>query len=118
LTPNRRHPMDLTTLTERAMEIKTRFAEREQSSHGRAWTKEEVMQGFVVDIGDLMKLVMAKSGLRDLPDLDQKLAHELSDCLWSILVLSRLYGLDLEQEFLKTMAQIEASLPSKPQKKV
>jgi len=99
--------MELTTLTERAMEIRRRFGEFERAKHGREWTKEELMQGFVVDVGDLMKLVMAKSGARHVDDVDQKLAHELSDCLWCVLVLARLYEVDLEKEFMKTMDEVD-----------
>ena len=68
------------------------------------------MQGFVVDVGDLMKLVMAKNGARPVEDLERKLAHELSDCLWSVLVLARLYDVDLEKAFLATMTDIEVKL--------
>ena len=69
------------------------------------------MQGFVVDVGDLMKLVMAKAGARRVDgDVDAKLAHELSDCLWSVLVLARLYEVDLQSEFLKTMGALEKKL--------
>jgi NTP pyrophosphatase (non-canonical NTP hydrolase) len=68
------------------------------------------MQGFVVDVGDLMNLVMAKAGARRVDDADAKLAHELSDCLWSVLVLANLYGVDLEREFLATMTEIERKL--------
>src|SRR5687768_9523599 len=57
-------PMHTPQLTERAMEIRRRFAEFEKARHGRTWTREEIMQGFVVDVGDLMKLVMAKAGAR------------------------------------------------------
>ena len=76
----------------------------------RAWTREEVMQGFVGDVGDLMKLVMAKAGTRPIADVDKKLAHELSDCLWSVLVLAKLYEVDLENEFLATMDGLEKKL--------
>ena len=89
------------------MQIRQCFAAYEQRRTGRTWTREEIMQGFVVDVGDLMKLVMAKAGARRVDDMDAKLAHELSDCLWSILVLAKLYEVDLEQEFLKTMAELE-----------
>jgi NTP pyrophosphatase (non-canonical NTP hydrolase) len=99
--------MDLSQLTERAMQIRQGFAAYEQRRTGRTWTREEIMQGFVVDVGDLMKLVMAKAGSRRVDDVDAKLAHELSDCLWSILVLAKLYDVDLEREFLKTMAELE-----------
>lgn len=100
--------MELFELTERAMEIRRRLAGRERGAAGREWTREEIMQGFVVDVGDLMKLVMVKAGVRPGADVDSKLAHELSDCLWSVLVLSRLYGVDLEREFLNTMTSLEA----------
>jgi NTP pyrophosphatase (non-canonical NTP hydrolase) len=105
--------MDLKQLTDRAMEIRRRFADLEKGRSGREWTREELMQGFVGDVGDLMKLVMAKAGSREIDDVDQKLAHELSDCLWSILVLYRMYGLEPEQEFLKTMAQLESDLAAR-----
>lgn len=89
------------------MEIRQCFAAYEQRRTGRTWTREEIMQGFVVDVGDLMKLVMAKAGARRVDDVDAKLAHELSDCLWSILVLAKLYDVDLAKEFLKTMDELE-----------
>ena len=105
--------MDIKALTDRAMEIRGRYAELEKARSGREWTREELMQGFVVDVGDLMKLVMAKNGSRHVADVDRKLAHELSDCLWCVLVLHRLYGLDPQTEFLKTMDELEASISRK-----
>ena len=102
--------MDLAQLSARALEIREQFAMKERVHGGRPWTREEVMQGFVGDVGDLMKLVMAKSGIRAVSDADNKLAHELSDCLWSVLVLARLYNVDLEREFLRTMDGIEQKL--------
>lgn len=105
--------MELAQLSARALEIRERFAATERGQAGRPWTREEVMQGFVGDVGDLMKLVMAKSGIRSIPDTDHKLAHELSDCLWSVLVLARLYDVDLEKEFLRTMDEIERKLAAR-----
>ena len=92
------------------MQIRRAFAGQEIHRTGRAWTREEIMQGFVGDVGDLMKLVMAKAGARRVEDTDAKLAHELSDCLWSVLVLARLYDVDLEKEFLATMADLRRTL--------
>jgi NTP pyrophosphatase (non-canonical NTP hydrolase) len=99
--------MDFAKISERALQVRQNFAAYEQRRTGRTWTREEIMQGFVVDVGDLMKLVMAKAGSRHVADVDQKLAHELSDCLWSILVLAKAYDIDLEKEFLKTMDELE-----------
>ena len=102
--------MELAQLTARALEVQRRFNETAVARGGRPWTREEVMQGFVGDVGDLMKLVMAKSGARPAADLDRQLAHELADCLWSVLVLAEHYGVDLAKEFPATMAGIEAKL--------
>ena len=102
--------MELAQLTERALQVRQRFNETAAARGGRPWTREELMQGFVVDVGDLMQLVMAKAGARPVADVDRKLAHELSDCLWSVLVLAKEYGVDLEQEFPATMDGIEAKL--------
>ena len=103
----------LSSLSERAMELRQRFADAAAAAGNPAWTREQVMQGFVADVGDLMKLVMAKAGVRRVEDVDQKLGHELADCLWSVLVLSRLYGVNLETEFLKTMDELELRLTAK-----
>jgi NTP pyrophosphatase (non-canonical NTP hydrolase) len=102
--------MQLAQLSARALQINQAFAAHAAREGGRPWTREEVMQGFVGDVGDLMKLVMAKAGARPIADVDRKLAHELSDCLWSVLVLAKLYDVNLEKEFLATMSEIEAKL--------
>jgi NTP pyrophosphatase (non-canonical NTP hydrolase) len=107
--------MDIALLTARAMQIRARFAEFENRQFRREWTREEIMQGFVVDVGDLMKLVMAKSGVRQVQDVDQKLGHELSDCLWCVLVLSKMYGVEIEQEFMKTMDGLDRWITEKMQ---
>ncbi len=99
--------MELGDLTQRAIEIREQYAELEKTRHGRAWTREEIALGFVGDVGDLVKLVMAQSGIRDIADAEGKLAHELADCLWCILVLSKMYDVDLEQAFLRTMDDLE-----------
>jgi NTP pyrophosphatase (non-canonical NTP hydrolase) len=94
------------------MELRARLSAKETQQAGRPWTREEVAQGFVGDVGDLMKLVMVKQGLRATKDgVDEQLAHELSDCLWSVLVLAELYHIDLEAAFLRTTSEIEAQLP-------
>jgi NTP pyrophosphatase (non-canonical NTP hydrolase) len=99
--------MDLDTLIQRAVNVRQGYAELERKRYGRSWTNEEVVLGFVGDVGNLAKLVMAMGGMRSIPDARQQLAHELVDCLWSVLVLSHLYDVELEQAFLQTMDQLE-----------
>ena len=105
--------MELCTLIHRAVEIQQQYARLEQKNYGRSWTVQEVTLGLVGDVGDLAKLVMAVEGMRQIPDAEQKLAHELADCLWSVIVLSQACGVDLEQAFLRTMDELEKDIVSR-----
>jgi NTP pyrophosphatase (non-canonical NTP hydrolase) len=99
--------MDFKKVTERAMEIRDMYDAYEMREVGKVWNRAQIMEGFVGDVGDLMKIVMAKEGLRAMDEVDEKLAHELADCLWCVLVLSHKYGIDIEKEFMKTMDFLE-----------
>jgi NTP pyrophosphatase (non-canonical NTP hydrolase) len=105
--------MEFAEMIQRAMDLRNRYAELERATFGRHWNREEVALGFVGDVGDLMKLVLAKGGVRDIPDAGDRLAHELADCLWSVLVLSQLYGVDLERAFLQTVDELEWHIASR-----
>ena len=102
--------MDFDQMQERARAVRTRYAEVEAATYGRSWTTEEVMLGFLGDVGDLAKLVQGKAGVRPRPDLDEALAHELADCLWSVLTLADAYNVDLEGSFTATMDELEGIL--------
>lgn len=99
--------MTFQEVLKRALEVRAKYSELEKNKYGKEWTREQIMQGFVGDVGDLMKLTMAKQGVRAIEDADEKIAHELADCLWSVLVLSEKYGVDLEQAFIKTMESLD-----------
>lgn len=53
--------MQLQELMRCATSIRAQYGEVERSRYGRSWTNEEIMLGFVGDVGDLAKLVMAQS---------------------------------------------------------
>jgi NTP pyrophosphatase (non-canonical NTP hydrolase) len=99
--------MEFSNLIQRALAIRSQYEEFEQKHFGAAWTSEELALGLVGDVGDLAKLVMAQSGRRSIPDADSKLAHELADCLWSVIVLAHVHHIDLEQAFIQTMKELE-----------
>ena len=90
-------------LEESALELNALYEELEINLYGRAWTTEELALGFVGDIGDLAKLIQANAGIRNIDDFKSKLGHELSDCLWSVIVLANKCGIDLEAEFSKNI---------------
>ena len=98
-------------LTQHALKVRDSYRALNEADGHKAWETADYMAGFVGDVGDLSKLVMAKSGLRrGVLDVDSALAHELSDCLWSVLVIADELGIDLEQSFLKTMNDLEQKI--------
>ena len=102
--------MEFQKIIDRAINIRRQYEEKEKQQYGSSWTSEEIALGFVGDVGDLAKLIMAENGRRNITNSKEKLEHELSDCLWSVIVLSRLYDIDLERSFMKTMAELEKHL--------
>jgi len=104
--------MEFKELVHRAMTLRKLYAELEEKRYGRSWSDEEIALGFVGDVGDLMKLVMAQNGVRDISGAKEKLAHELADCLWSVLVLAQRYDIDLENIFFETMDELEKHIIS------
>ncbi|MBP6507880.1 MAG: hypothetical protein KA257_09985 [Opitutaceae bacterium] len=107
--------MSLATLSARALQIRALYDQQALRNCGRPWTPAEFAQGLAGDVGDLMKLAMAKQGLRPAENVDARLAHELADCLWSVLVLADCYGLNLETAFTRTMDELEQKLTPPPQ---
>lgn len=95
---------DLTAL---ALAVRDKYSELQKVDGHKQWSVQDRTAGFVGDVGDLSKLVMAKHGVRRGPkDIDAALAHELSDCLWSVIVIADELGVDLEQAFVKTMNEL------------
>jgi NTP pyrophosphatase (non-canonical NTP hydrolase) len=102
--------MEFNKIIERALDIRKKYTTFEKEKYGKEWTRENLVQGLVGDVGDLVKLTMAKEGVRDVDGVDEKLAHELSDCLWSICVIADKYNVDLEKSFTKEMDYLEEKL--------
>ena len=103
---------DLQQLQQRAEEIRQKYTELNSKTGHDAWGAKEYAMGFAGDLGDLLKLVMAKENLRHIDDVDAKLAHELGDCLWALLVIAGRYNIDLEKAFLKTMNELDERIRS------
>ena len=99
--------MEFSEIIDKAKEVRNMYSQLEKEKYGKNWGTTQLMQGFVGDVGDLSKLITAKDGLRDIDEVDEKLEHELADCLWAILVLANEYDIDIEKSFLKTMDELK-----------
>lgn len=102
--------MTFQQIIQKALEVRQKYSKFEKEKYGREWTPQELMSGLVGDVGDLSKLVQAKSGMRDIENVDEKLKHELADCLWSIIVIADKYDINLEEVFDKNMSEIEEKI--------
>lgn len=100
--------MNFSDMGKSALELNELYEQFETKRYGRIWTTEELMLGFVGDVGDLAKLIQADAGVRAIENYKSKLGHELSDCLWSIIVLADKCGIDLEAEFVRNTREIGA----------
>ncbi|RZJ38683.1 MAG: nucleotide pyrophosphohydrolase [Chryseobacterium sp.] len=94
-------------LLHEAVRVREKYNKLNERDNGAAWDGDKLMAGFMGDVGDLSKIIMAKSGYRAMDNIDEKLRHELSDCLWSVLVLADYYNIDLEKQFVKSMDELE-----------
>jgi NTP pyrophosphatase (non-canonical NTP hydrolase) len=98
--------MNFSDLEQAALRLNELYEQLEVKRWGRIWTIQELALGFMGDVGDLAKLVQAHAGVRTIEDHHSKLGHELSDCLWSIMVLAHKCGVDLEAEFVRNTREI------------
>ncbi|MGY1410986.1 MULTISPECIES: nucleotide pyrophosphohydrolase [unclassified Luteimonas] len=98
--------MKFSELGKSALRLNDLYEQLEIKKYGRVWTTAELALGFVGDVGDLAKLIQADAGIRDIDDCKAKLGHELSDCLWSIIVLANKCGIDLEAEFVRNTREL------------
>ena len=105
--------MEFQAIIDRALGIRRLCEEKEKQLYGSPWTSEEIALGFVGDVGDLAKLISAENGRRNIANSREKLGHELADCLWSVIVLSKIHGIDLEKSFTSTMDELEKHLSEK-----
>ena len=102
--------MPLEDIIARARHVRSLYENYEREHYGREWSTAEIALGLIGDIGDLAKLIQAHLGIRGKLSeqvLKAKLAHELADCLWSILVLSDKLQINLEDAFVVTMDELE-----------
>ena len=102
--------MHLEDIIARARHIRSLYEDYERETYGREWSTAEIVLGLMGDLGDLAKLIQAHLGIRGTlskQEIEAELAHELADCLWSVLVLSDKLQINLGDAFVATMDELE-----------
>lgn len=103
--------MELSESLQRVKKIKQAYNVLNRVEGYKTWSANEYLQAFQGDVGDLAKLVLARRGYTfSQKDVETKLARELADCLWSILVLADELNVDIEYELQKTLNRLEEKI--------
>lgn len=102
--------MNIEELTQKMLYVKKLYTNFENKKLYKNWTTEETYQGLVSDVGDLGRLVLAKEGFREMPDIEEKLQYELAEILYATLFLANSYNIDLTKAFLDEMSRLEQNL--------
>jgi NTP pyrophosphatase (non-canonical NTP hydrolase) len=99
-------------LRDLALKVREEFEDFESQKYGRSWDLKDLIMGLQVDVGDLVRLVQEKDGIRPerSEELQDKIAHELSDILWVVFVLSSKLHVDMQKSFVENMAELQEFL--------
>lgn len=99
--------MTLQELQEKIKSIKQKYHTLNRIEGYKTWGAGEYLHGLQGDVGDLGKLYLAKKGFAfSQKDLDRKIAQELADILWDVLVLADELDVDLEDQIEKTLNKL------------
>jgi len=102
--------MELQKLIHRAMDLRNQYEKKEKQLYGLPSTDEDIVEGFLGDVNNLVKLVKAGHGKGAIAKSTEKFGPQLSHCLWSVIVLAKMHDVDLEQSFMETMDKLENHL--------
>ena len=102
--------MDFQKITHRAMDLRKQYEKKEINLYGSPTTSLELAEGFAGDVNNLVKLVMAERGQREIANSKEKLDAQLAHCLWSVIVLAQVHQVDLENSYMEAMDRLENHL--------
>jgi NTP pyrophosphatase (non-canonical NTP hydrolase) len=102
--------MELQKLINRAMDLRHQYEKKETQLYGSPSTDEDIAQGFLGDVNNLLKLIQAQHGKGQTANSTEKLGSQLAHCLWSVIVLSKMHNVDVEQAFMEAMDRLENHL--------
>ena len=102
--------MEFQKLIHRAMDLRRQYEIKETELYGSPYTSQEIAQSFAGDVNNLVKLILAEHGERQIANSKEKLEAQLAHSLWSVIVLSKIHKVDLETAFMEAMDRLETHL--------
>lgn len=110
--------MDFEEFLKQSRKIREEYTQLNRAKGQREWSFVQRTEALAGDIGDLMKMVMAKAGYREFPELEKNLRHELIDCLWAVFSISDELGVRLEDEVGPWMKEMHERITKEKQRVV
>ena len=92
------------------MDLRRQYEINETNLYGSPSTSVNIAEGFAGDVNNLVKLVMAEQGQRQIANSKEKLDAQLAHCLWSVVVLANMHNVNLENSFMEAMDRLENHL--------
>ena len=102
--------MEFQKIIHRAMDLRRQYEIKETNLYGSPSTSVNIAEGFAGDVNNLVKLVMAEHGQREIANSKEKLDAQLAHCLWSVVVLANMHNVNLENSFMEAMDRLENHL--------
>ena len=102
--------MEFQKIIHRAMDLRRQYEIKEKNLYGSPSTSVNIAEGFAGDVNNLVKLVMAEHGQRQIANSTEKLDAQLAHCLWSVVVLANMHNVNLENSFMEAMDRLENHL--------
>jgi NTP pyrophosphatase (non-canonical NTP hydrolase) len=102
--------MEFQKIIHRALDLRRQYELKETDLYGSPATSVEISQGFAGDVNNLVKLVMAEHGQREIANSKEKLEAQLAHCLWSVVILAQMHNVNLENSFMEAMDRLENHL--------
>ena len=102
--------MEFQKIIHRAMDLRRQYEIKETNLYGSPSTSVNIAEGFAGDVNNLVKLVMAEHGQRQIANSKEKLDAQLAHCLWSVVVLANMHNVNLEHAFMEAMDRLENHL--------
>lgn len=102
--------MELQKIIHRAMDLRRQYEVKETNLYGEPSTSLDIAEGFARDAGNLLKLLEAEQGKREIANIKEKFEAHLAHCLWSVVVLAQKHDVNLETAFMEAMDRLENHL--------
>jgi NTP pyrophosphatase (non-canonical NTP hydrolase) len=102
--------MEFQKIIHRAMDLRRQYEIKETNLYGSPSTSVNIAEGFAGDVNNLVKLVEAEQGQRQIANSKEKLDAQLAHCLWSVVVLANMHNVNLENSFMEAMDRLENHL--------